>query len=291
MSFLKKHALPVDFNYWWQRALQESDGHYVPRLVEDAVERDFWKRFIQKKDPAHPDAESAPVFRALEGILSAHGAEDILEIGPGWGNYTFPLARQFRSVTCVDISEDVLDFIEKGAALHGLSSVRRLSGKWEDVQLNRRYDAVFGYNCFYRMLDLESVLYKINASASKVCVVGMGMGVAPPYCARLESELGLELVYGKKDYIYFVNTLYQMGIAANVSVVPLRREVTYPTVEALLEGEARYFQQEDTAKAEHGDAILRILLDFFKTNARGELAYTHTYRGTLVYWTPVDPIL
>ena len=38
-----------------------------------------------------------------------------MEIGPGWGNFTMELADCCDTLTCVDISEDVLRYIDRAA--------------------------------------------------------------------------------------------------------------------------------------------------------------------------------
>lgn len=52
----------------------------------------------------------------MRAILTDKHPDTILEIGPGWGNYTFMLAELCRELTCVDISPDVLRFLQAVAA-------------------------------------------------------------------------------------------------------------------------------------------------------------------------------
>lgn len=135
-------------------------------------------------------------------ILNCHQPETVLEIGPGWGNFTMNLAETYPDLTCLDISPDVLNFIKKVIQKEKGLQIKTVCSKWEDFEVTEPYDAVFGYNCFYRMLDLKQCIEKMNKAARKICMMGMGTGE-------------------RRIYIYFINLLFQLGIAADVRVIPL----------------------------------------------------------------------
>lgn len=198
-------VLPVDFETLWREELKNQKGEYSPRMTDDEVERDFWRRFMGKREHYVQDDWAVKMSEAVRGILKGYAPETILEIGPGWGNFTADLTGCCRRVTCVDISPDVLGFLKRALRKEGRPEIETVCSKWEDFVPKKRYDAVFGYNCFYRMLDLKECILRINNTAEKICVMGMGTGE-------------------RRIYIYFVNMLFQLGIAANVLAVPLDQE-------------------------------------------------------------------
>lgn len=85
-----------------------------------------------------------------------------------------------------------------------------------------------------------------------------------------------------KDYIYFVGVLCQMGIDANVLVLPYEKELVYPDTDALVRGEcarcAPGAMDPDTAKD--------ILCRHFKREADGSWRAAVRYRSGVVWWTP-----
>ena len=195
-------VLPVEFEKLWREELKNQQGTYSPRMKDDQVERDFWRQFMSKRDHYVQDKWAAKVSKEVHQLLEPYQPETILEVGPGWGNFTLDLAGWCRELTCLDISPEVLGFLKKSLEQEKKKRVLSICSKWEDFVPEQRYDVVFGYNCFYRMLELKSCIRKFNATAEKLCIMGMGTGE-------------------KKLYIYFIILLFQMGIAANVRAVPL----------------------------------------------------------------------
>ena len=196
----------IDFAGLWREELKNQEGTYSLRMTDDAAERAFWHSFMEKKDVYKQDGWAARITPVLRELILPRCPETILEIGPGWGNFTAELAECCRQLSCLDISPDVLSFLkEKVPQKEGKPEIRPICSKWEDCVPEKTYDVVFGYNCFYRMLDLKDCIRKMNAAAGKLCVMGMGTGE-------------------RKIYLYFVNLLFQMGIAAEVRVIPLDEE-------------------------------------------------------------------
>ena len=174
---MKELAQFQSFDQLWREHVTCSE---LPRMHDDQIEQDFWQRFMAKKTGFAPSVSSRQVVsRFLLPKLQEYGIETALEWGPGWGNYTIPLAKSCRQVDCVDISRDVLSFLQKIGREEGCENIRLIQSKWEDYQPERTYDLVFGYNCFYRQADLAACLLKMNRAAKKLCVAGMDSGLAP----------------------------------------------------------------------------------------------------------------
>lgn len=179
----------IDVEELWKESLKNTRGIYSPRILDDAVETAFWREFMKKKEHYIQDSWAKPIVRKLQKILKETGVESVLEIGPGWGNFTLGLLQGGFDVTCLDISWDVLRFLEQEFREGKGLKLNTICSKWESYQVGKQYDAVFGYNCYYRMLNLKECIMKMNRSARKLCVMGMGTGE-------------------RKGYIYFVNMLF-----------------------------------------------------------------------------------
>lgn len=267
-----------DFNRLWAEHVEKSTS---PRMTDDETERAFWKTFMGRKTGYAPDASSRRVLEKLLPILREHGVETALELGPGWGNYTIDLARSCREVACVDLSRDVLDFILRIGAEQGCGNIRAFHEKWEEFVPDGPYDLVFGYNCFYRQADLAGCFARMNAAAGKLCVAGMNTGLAPAWVRELAAAGG-KVSWEWKDYIYFVGVLYQMGIDANVIILPFEKELRYPDADALVRGECARCAPGSVDPETARD----ILCHHFTQEADGSWHATARYRSGVAWWTP-----
>ena len=226
--------------------------------------------------------EVTVTYGAVSGNADRNAVETALELGPGWGNYTLDLARLCREVACVDISRDVLDFILRIGEEQGCRNIRTFHEKWEDFVPGRTYDLVFGYNCFYRQADLAGCFARMDAAAGKLCVAGMNTGLAPAWVRELDAAGG-RVSWEWKDYIYFVGVLYQMGIDANVVILPFEKELCYPDADALVRGECA----RCAPGAVDGETARAILCRHFTQRPDGSWRANVKYRSGVVWWTPV----
>ena len=103
----------------WRSGLRRPDGSLPERARSLETEREFWRRRVQAGLPP-PDDYAVPVLAALLELAEAAGVSSVLEIGPGWGNYTLPLCRRFDRVACVDLSPDNLRWLSRAAEAEGL---------------------------------------------------------------------------------------------------------------------------------------------------------------------------
>lgn len=278
----------VEMENWgdkWRRAMEERGGGYSKRTSDDEEERRFWHTFMQERTGYQPDEYSHPIAEEMKHIIAPYHPETILEIGPGWGNYTFALAELCSKMICTDISRDVLDYIQKTGASKGIP-IHTAETKWEDY-CGASADVIVGFNCFYRMQTIEGCLKKINRLAGKLCVIGMTSGPEQPYYKEMEKQLGAEINYHRLDYIYLINILYQLGIDCNVKMVLLKKRY-------------HFLSLEDAANKESGrilgtgydlHQIEHILSHYLQPDPKGGLYYDHLFRGALIYWEPAVPVL
>lgn len=80
-----------------------------------------------------------------------------IEMGPGWGNYTFQLRQDVKSLTLVDGSESVLAYLQQ--YFENDANVQFVHSKWKKRKLSK-HDVVLGVNCFYRMYEMNAALKK-----------------------------------------------------------------------------------------------------------------------------------
>ena len=274
---MKERAAIPDFARQWAEHVAASTS---TRMTDDRAEQTFWRDFIRKKTYG-PEASALRVLDHLTPLLAEYGVETVLELGPGWGSYTLTLAELCREVACVDLSQDVLYFVLRAGAAHGLHNITPFHAKWEDFTPKKRYDLVFGYNCFYRQADLTDCFRRMDRAADRLCVVGMTTGLAPVWVHELNAAGG-QVSWEWKDYIYFVGTLYQMGIDPNVAVLPFEKKISYPDLPSLVRGEC--------ARCAPGSINARtaetILCRHFTQAADGSWQASEHLRSAIVWWVP-----
>ena len=274
---MKERVLIPDFARQWTEHVEASTSS---RMKDDQAEQAFWRDFIKRKTYA-PEASALQVLDCLRPLLRTYGVETALELGPGWGSFTLTLAKLCREVACVDLSKDVLDFVLRAGAEHGYTNISTYHAKWEDFTPEKRYDLVFGYNCFYRQADLTDCFRRMNRAANNLCVAGMNTGLAPAWIHELD-EAGSKIRWEWKDYIYFAGVLYQMGIDPNVAILPFEKQLSYPYADALIRGECA----RSSPRTVDPETAKTILCRHFTLRPDGSWHATAKYRSGVVWWTP-----
>jgi ubiquinone/menaquinone biosynthesis C-methylase UbiE len=272
--------LKQDYVQLWREGMREWDGTISKRMLDDSEEEQFWKRFIKKK--SFQDKLEAYVHQIQKELLALVDEEDkIIEIGPGWGHYTFKIAQKVKELTCVDSSESILHYLEAGARHYQLSNINFIHGKWEACQLEKRYDVVFGINCYYRMFEIDRALNHMNTIAKRLAIIGLTSGPEQPHYNDLKQELGYEIKFKRRDYIHLTNILYNMGIDVNCKVIPLVKRYEYASIEAAL--------KDNTSRivTKHVDInkIEKILLRYLRFE-ENKYVYDHYFKAVLLYWQP-----
>lgn len=296
----------VDLGYAikdWRKALDKIKRQDI-RIDNDDEEKKFWKRYIDRhienegfnveKFEANIDDYSGKIREKVLGILKDFKIETTLEIGPGWGNYTFDLAELSSEMTCLDLSSDNLDYIKTAADLKNIKNISYINKKVEEANIDT-YDLIFGYNCFYRMYDLDKVLEEIDKKTKKIAMIGMATGVEPEYNNLFEEKLKLPMDWRENDYIYLTMILYSKGVDVNQIVIKNKRKYTFDSIESILKHESvridykilplDLFSKNKTKEEEKlYSEIKDVLLQYYKYED-GKYVYEYEFNSMLLYWT------
>ncbi|MBM7608598.1 hypothetical protein JOD29_001843 [Lysinibacillus composti] len=275
-----KGPLVIDFEALWQEGMHDWHGKMPERMKDDALEEAFWRQSIAKKIIRQTDEHAKPIFEAIQHFISHE--DEVLEIGPGWGNNTFPLQAFAKKVTCVDSSEAVLDYLNM--CFQDEQNIEFVHAKWElaDIQA---HDIVLGVNCFYRMYYMVDTLKKMNALAKKRAIIAMTTGPIQPHYEVLHRQFGYDIKYPRRDYIQIVNMLYQLGIFADCQMLKLERTYHYATKEQLISAQSKKILNEQF-NPQHVEESLK---SFIKVDTKG-FHYTHTFYAAIISWKPVKEV-
>lgn len=266
----------------WREKLRRPDGTFARRVSSIQEEQDFWRKRMEAAAVSR-DGYAETVWETLCRITAPLGISSVLEIGPGWGNYTFSLCRSFDETACVDISPDNLRFLKEEAKRQGLR-LQTYCSAWETAELGGSatggWDLVFGYNCLYRLLEPELFLRKMNDTARKLCVIGMNHPPELPWLTALE-EKGLPLHYTRQGCAELAKVLSSLGIQGEIVNIPNFRTYRYPDREAVLN------RAEQFLLAPYPREELWELLAPWHYEEKGEWICDYPFDSQLLVWEPV----
>ncbi|MEG0385086.1 methyltransferase domain-containing protein [Solibacillus cecembensis] len=274
---MKGSPLHIDFEKLWKEGMHNWHGEMPERMIDDALEEAFWSQSMQKKSYRQTDAHTKPIYEKMRKHIPDNAT--CLEIGPGWGNYTFPLREDVEKLTLVDGSESVLQYLQQYFV--GDEGVQYIRAKWEDAEVEQ-HDVVMGVNCYYRIYEMNEALLKMNDLAKKRVIIGLTTGPIQPHYVVLDQHYGYQIKYPRRDYIGIVNMLYQLGIYADCEMLPLERTYRYDTYEALYTAQSKKILN-DTFQIEDVKAALAN----FITEENGEIVYRHKFYAAIISWEPV----
>lgn len=264
----------------WRQRLRRPDGTLSQRTQNPEAERSFWKNRMASR-ALQPDAYAAVIYQKLKELAQKAGVETILEVGPGWGNYTFPLCRDFSQVTCVDSSPDNLAFLAEQVARQN-RQLETICAPWETAQAPQR-DLVFAYNCFYRMTEPELFLTKINYSATKLCVIGMNCPPELPWLPDLK-EAELPVYYTCQGVEGLSDVLSSLGISHQKVDIPNRRTYRWKDKEALLK-RTEGFLLEPVSR----ERLWPMIHPYCSQEEDGSFSLSYEFPSQLLYWEPTMP--
>ncbi|MDL2328773.1 class I SAM-dependent methyltransferase [Desulfosarcina sp. OttesenSCG-928-A07] len=107
-------------------------------------QKTFWDCRARTFPRYTPDENSheAQVLRVVHQQGVVVDGLSVLDVGCGSGRYTLRLAQTARTVTALDISDEMLRILEKDAAAQGLSNIEYVCAEWMDFDRTDPYDVV-----------------------------------------------------------------------------------------------------------------------------------------------------
>ncbi|CAM4265210.1 class I SAM-dependent methyltransferase [Paenibacillus alkaliterrae] len=268
----------MDYKGLWNEGMKDWDGQIPPRMIDDSLEESFWESFLAGK--SKPDDWITGIREQLLSLITEE--DHVLEIGPGWGNYTFDVAAIARTLTCVDSSKSVLRYLSTQALERGYGNLSFEHAKWEERASDSVYDVVFGVNCYYRMQDIDKALIHMNQSAKRLAVIGMTSGPEKPHYWDIHQELGCSVKFHRRDYIYLTNLLYQLGIDVNCKILNLQKTYAYKNEEELIQDNLNAIMDKNYDRNKAIDILNR-----YVNRENGKIEYTHAFKAAILYWKPI----
>jgi SAM-dependent methyltransferase len=207
------------FDYW--RELQLASPDRAGRLDAEG-ERARWRQTAAayNRNALHV---TAPAFAQHVAALVQPG-DTVLEIGPGTGGFTVPVARRAARVLAVDVSDAMLDALRAELAARGIANVETVEGEWPNVSVPV-HDVVVAVNSLYRILDIRTTIERMTAAARRRVVVGWSVGHNPPVLPSVVDPRGPRRYRPGVTYIHLLLALHELGVATDVTIHRVPRGV------------------------------------------------------------------
>lgn len=107
--------------------------------------REFWNAKA-RTFPRFEEGDNNYEARML-GLAKDNGVvfkdKEILDVGSGSGMYTIRLAKEAASVVAVDISDEMLDILQKDAQQQNIKNITYIHSSWDDFSYDQNFDVVF----------------------------------------------------------------------------------------------------------------------------------------------------
>ena len=195
------------------------------RPLKITYDTDFRAKFAedQSEIAKYNDYEyGRAAIGALDEILENDC--EVLEIGPGSGTLTIPLAQRVKRIVAVESSDTAVDYLKRNLEESRVENVTILNANWlnvDDREIKDRFDLAVCSHFLWQVKDVEKHLRKMENASRGYCAV-----IQPAGRAEIVKELWRKIM--GKDYkgefdpdadyfVYFILRLW--GRLVNVRIM------------------------------------------------------------------------
>lgn len=227
-----KNVYPaIDWNQVWQEMLQENLNTRGSTKCSS-----FWETAGNAKDFLRSShREGAERIQVMLDTLDITEGTRILDIGSGPGTLTIPLSPIAGHITAVEPAAPMVALLREEIRRTGVSNITVVEKHWEDIipeELTPPYEIVIAAYSL-GMSDLKGALIKMQEVCCDTIYIFFSAG--KPFWEEMMVYLWPHLHQEqyhpgpKTDIIW--NLLYQMGICADIKVMPLMQRNRYNSIE------------------------------------------------------------
>jgi len=217
-----------DWNEIWKarQSLHESSKHF-----NDPSHNWNLRENAERYDSSSRSEYDDRVKTTIDS-LEINWNSKVLDIGAGPGTLAIPLAPLVREITAVEPGGGMVEVLKNRAEKQGFRNIACVQKRWEDIDPARDlavpYDIVVA-SLSLTMSDIREALGKMDAVSSDS--VHLFWFADMPFWEQMYADLW-HLLHGsdyhpgpKADCLFGV--LYQMGIYADVKMMPLKKEYRF----------------------------------------------------------------
>jgi len=228
-AVMAKHCYSAGGYDWlatWRRMYdQERDQAESATLPGFVAQPDCW---VGQADRFAAAAQRAPqpdgFMRFLLPLLRP--GDRLIDIGAGTGRYEPLLAAAVAEVLAIEPSPSMRARLEQRLADEQLTNVRVLADAWPNADTSA-CDVAISAHVLYGVREIEPFLWAMDAAAGRACFLLLAFrhpsSFVSPFWEQLYGEPRLQL----PGALECLSALYQLGIAAQLELVPVTSRLSY----------------------------------------------------------------
>jgi SAM-dependent methyltransferase len=249
----------------------------MPEFVCDA---DFWS---SQAGRIAASARQSPQPDGFMRFLLPHlrPRDQVLDIGAGTGRYESTLAGAVAEVLALEPSPGMRERLDQRLAEEQVTGVRVIASSWPEAEVPP-CDVAIAAHVLYGVREIGPFLLGMDAAARRACFLLLAyrhpLSFLSEFWQRFYDEPRLPL----PGALECLNALYQLGIAAQLALVPAGSSFSYLDVdEALIDIRWRLRFMPDPER----DGAIRAAIDeLLDHESDGRLVVRGLPRQTAVIW-------
>lgn len=249
-------------------------------MAGNGLTEGFWDSF---SGPYSALAQGDIPRRAVDTLFregTLRSDDSVLEVGCGKGAYSMLIAPKVRVLTCMDISERMLDHLFDVLRIKDLGRAERFHMDWNLYTPRKGYSA-----CFCAMLpraSSEDSLLRMEGAARERCAALVWeRNLREDLTLRIRDELGVDWPKGTEDPQRIGDWLEENGREHSVSRITSTETVMVPIEDVVSKEVARFSSAGITGDV---GGITRDILS--ETSMDGMVEYSAGSTAILYSWTP-----
>jgi ubiquinone/menaquinone biosynthesis C-methylase UbiE len=262
----------IDWDKIWEDQME------ITSFKGDGV--DHWNKVASRMQNFHSPEDG--YTRELLQRVKLSPDLTVLDVGCGTGAITVPLAERTRSVTALDLSPMMLQYLESNLKARGLTNVQIINTDFLTIDKAKLgfFDIVLASRSL-PMGNLRQALVKMNHVARHRCYLTW-IACRRATDVKLCEVIGVDY-HPYPDYLIIANMLKTMGIQANVEIFTVANEQRYASLDEAVNNSLRG-QQVDTQARDRFKA-------FFAEHCLPETdgwRYPFNEEWALIWWEKKD---
>jgi SAM-dependent methyltransferase len=208
-----------------------------------------------------------------------HPGARVLEIGPGSGAFTLPLARISGEVVAVEPSAYMRTVLSRNLAAAEVENVHIVGDTIEEAiqKLDGVFDLAFASYSLYNVESMDMIIRDLVGLARHVVLL-MGTGEKRAWYQLLYRRFCGKDPASPPQYEYLYPLLLEMGIYADVQIYHTSHNYVFDSEDALFDWWQRQFHVSETDRGSLQAALSPLI------EHRGPLVGIYARRRTALVW-------
>jgi len=269
----------VDWNKMWKDAKLSSTWR---KVFGDNDTVEYWNRRAESFNRNARDGRGELIVDRLVKLFGIDGTTTVLDIGAGTGRLAIPIAKVAKSVTAVEPSSGMMEFLKRNARQMKIENISYVQKRWGEAAAGTdigKHHVVIACHSL-SMMEIGNALAKMNELCERyACIYAFGGKRVWDFTDLWPELYGEKFVPGP-SYIYLVNILYSIGINANIEYNKRKMERRYENLKDAIEETKTKLDIRDDKK----DDIIRKYLAETLRKEKDELVQTQKFEEVMLWW-------